>query len=77
MEMGVEIDAVSERLDDRDNTGLKCFPRRGLKTKEKRSNGRAAELSQELALERTVRSGCRARYTPAMAGAKPPETGQL
>jgi len=46
----VEIDAVSERLDDRDNTGLKCFPRRGLKIKEKRSNGTAAEIAQELAL---------------------------
>jgi len=25
MQMRVEIDAVSERLDDRHNTGLKCF----------------------------------------------------
>jgi len=46
--MGVEIDAVAERLDDRDNTGLKSFPRRGLKIKEKRSNGTAAKIAQEL-----------------------------
>jgi len=50
MQMRVKIDAVSECLDDRDNTGLKCFPRRGLKIKEKRSNGTAAELSLTLPL---------------------------
>jgi len=31
----MKIDAVSERLDDGDNTGLECFPRRSLKIKEK------------------------------------------
>jgi hypothetical protein len=42
MQIRVEIETVSERLDDRDNTGLKCFPRRGLKIKEKRKKGDAA-----------------------------------
>jgi hypothetical protein len=38
----IKIDAVPERLAHRDNTGLKCFPRRGLKIKEKRKKGDAA-----------------------------------
>jgi hypothetical protein len=51
MEMRVEIDAGPERLDDGDNTGLKCFPRYGLKIEQKRSDGTSAKLPQELALE--------------------------
>ena len=49
--MGMEIDAVSERLDDGDNSRLKSRPRRGLKIEEKRPDGTAAELTQEPALE--------------------------
>jgi len=49
--MRVEIDAVSERLDDGNDTGLEDHPRHGLKIEKKRPDGTAAELSQELALE--------------------------
>ena len=51
MQMRMEIDAVSERLDDRNDPGLERPPRRGLKIQEKRRDGTAAELTQELALE--------------------------
>ena len=47
----MEIDAVSERLDDRDNTGLECFPRRGLKIEKKRPDSAAAKIAHKLALE--------------------------
>jgi len=47
----VKIDAVSERLDDGDNTGLECFPRRGLKIEKKRPDRAAAKIAQEPAFE--------------------------
>jgi len=51
MERGVEIDAVPERLDDGDKAGLEHRPRCGLKIKEKRPDGTAAKIPQELPLE--------------------------
>jgi hypothetical protein len=51
MEMRVEIDTLPEGLDDRDNTGLECFPRRGLKIGKKRLDGTAAKIAQEPKLE--------------------------
>lgn len=46
LHIGVEIDAVPERLDDRDNTGLECFPRRSLKIEKKRPDRTAAKIAQ-------------------------------
>jgi hypothetical protein len=51
MEMRVGIDTLAEGLDDRDNTGLECFPRRGLKIEKKRLDGTAAKIAQEPTLE--------------------------
>ena len=47
----MEIDAVSEGLDDGDNPRLKGRPRHSLKIEEKRLLGTATEVPQERALE--------------------------
>jgi hypothetical protein len=51
MQMGVEIDAVPEGLDDGDNAGLERRPGRSLQIEEKRPLSTAAKIPQELALE--------------------------
>jgi len=47
----MKIDPVPERLDDGDNPRLEGRPRHGLKIEEKRPDGTAAKLPEELALE--------------------------
>jgi hypothetical protein len=52
MEMGMEIDAVPEGLDDGDNARLKARPRHSLKIDEKRSFGTSETKYQETRQER-------------------------
>jgi hypothetical protein len=47
MQVRVEIETVSERLDDGNDTGFDCFPRASLKIKEKRPDRTAAKIAQE------------------------------
>jgi hypothetical protein len=50
MEVGVEIDAVPERLNDGDNPRLDGRSGHGLKIKKNRSDGTAAKIPQEPSL---------------------------